>query len=66
MLDKAKAIIADELGEDVAKEVTSATLLESIECDSLEFLELMVRLESELGIPQDKYLKCATIGELLA
>lgn len=60
MESKIAAIIERETGQ----KVTAETRLDAIDCDSLEYLELILTIERELGIPQEAAQAAVTVGDL--
>ena len=64
MYDKLAAYAARQLEID-ASEITPASTIESLGIDSLDIVEMVMDLESELGIELDmEDQKIATFGEL--
>lgn len=58
------AVICRETGAN-PEEIDESTTLESLGVDSLEFLNLMIAIKSEIGeIPQDEYGSLNTIGDI--
>ena len=65
LVEKVKEIIIDELGVE-AKEVTmEADFVNDLKADSLDTVELFLRIEEEFGIeeiPEEEALKISTVG----
>lgn len=65
MFEKIAAYLAEQL--DVpADEITMETTFESLGIDSLDTVEMVMDLESDLGIDLDLEEKVSTVGELVA
>ena len=60
---KIAEVIADHIGGDVA-EVTEETTFEDLGVDSLDTVEMVMRLEEELGVELELEGKFDTVGEL--
>lgn len=54
-------IIERETGQ----KVTAETRLENLDCDSLEYLDLLLAIESELGISSEKAQDFTTVGDFV-
>jgi acyl carrier protein len=64
-LDSARSIIAEELGIE-ASMVTEETQLDSLPMDSLEFVEIILRIRNEIGdISESAIGDCITVGDLV-
>lgn len=65
MLDKVRAIVADELAVDPAEVVPVSTLAE-LGADSLDTIAVLSRIATELDadIPNDRLSAIETVGEL--
>lgn len=59
MIDKVIAIIEREIDETV----TAATRLDSLALDSLGFLDLLLEIEKETGIPSSSSLHFQVVGD---
>jgi acyl carrier protein len=59
MIEKVIALIEQEIGQ----MVTAETRLDALECDSLEFLDLLLSIERELGISNEKAQYFETVGD---
>lgn len=65
MFEKIAAYLAEQL--DVpAEEITMDTTFESLGIDSLDTVEMVMDLESDLGVDLDLDEKVSTVGELVA
>lgn len=60
MLGKVVALIKQEIGQ----QVTAETRLDALDCDSLEYLELILSIERDLGISQEQSQQALTVGDL--
>jgi len=60
---KIAAVIADHTGGDVS-EITEATTFEDLGVDSLDVVEMVMKLEDELGIELELEDKYETVGAL--
>jgi acyl carrier protein len=62
--DKVRACIADVLAVDIAKVAPGASLIEDLGAESLDFLDLVFRLETEFAvkIPRDGIMLTAREG----
>ena len=63
VLEKIKDVIAEHIGGDAAG-ITEATTFEDLGVDSLDTVEMVMRLEEELGIELELEEKYSTVGEL--
>jgi len=61
---KIAAIIADHTGGDV-KEITAETTFEELGVDSLDTVEMVMKLEEELGVEIEMEGKFETVGDLV-
>jgi len=61
---KVKEIVADELGHTPDKVTEESKFVEDLGADSLDTVELVMRLEEEFGceIPDDEAEKIVTVG----
>ena len=64
VFEKIAAIIADHTGGDVS-EITEATTFEDLGVDSLDTVEMVMRLEEDLGVELELEEKFETVGELV-
>ena len=65
MFEKIAAYLAEQL--DVpAEEITMDTTFESLGIDSLDTVEMVMDLESDLGVDLELDEKVSTVGELVA
>lgn len=65
MLDKIKEIVAEHVDEDVTK-ITEETTFKELGIDSLDAVELVMKLEEELDVTLDLDRELQTVGELVA
>ncbi len=65
---KVKAIIVDLLGVEPEKVTPEARFREDLEADSLDLVELIMRLEDEFGsqISDEEAQKIQTVGQAVA
>ena len=63
VLEKIAEIIADNTGGDVSQ-ITEATTFEDLGIDSLDTVEMVMRLEEELDVELELDGKFETVGEL--
>ena len=65
---KVKEIIVDRLGADEAKVTETATFTTDLGADSLETVDLIMKLEQEfdIEIPEDKANTIQTVGDAIA
>lgn len=68
VFDKVKAIIVDLLGVEPEKVTPEARFREDLEADSLDLVELIMRLEDEFGsqISDEEAQKIQTVGQAVA
>jgi len=64
VFEKIAAIIADHTGGDVA-DITEATTFEELGVDSLDIVEMVMRLEEELNVELEMDEKFETVGFLV-
>ena len=64
VFEKIAAIIADHTGGDVS-EITVATTFEELGVDSLDTVEMVMKLEEDLGVELEMEGKFETVGELV-
>ena len=67
VFEKVKAIIADELNIKPEKITMESNLVEDLEADSLDAVEIIVRLEEEfdLEVEDDSAESIKTVGDLV-
>ena len=65
VFEKISQVIADHIGGDAA-DVTEGTTFEDLGVDSLDTVEMVMRLEEELGVELELEGKFNTVGELAA
>ena len=63
IFEKIAAIIADHTGGDVT-EITRDTTFEELGVDSLDTVEMVMKLEEDLGIELEMEGKFETVGDL--
>ena len=63
MLERLSAYLSKEL-DIPAESITRETTFESLHLDSLDTVEMLMELESELGVDLEPEDKITTIGEL--
>ena len=64
VFEKIAAIIADHTGGDVS-EISKETTFEELGVDSLDTVEMVMRLEEDLGIELEMDGKFETVGDLV-
>jgi len=66
-LDKVKEIIASQLNIDAKKIKAEDKIIDDLGADSLDIVELLMKLEEEFGIsiPDEETSKMQTVGEIL-
>ena len=67
VFEKVKKIIAEELNIDAAKITIESNLVEDLEADSLDAVEIIVRIEDEFGLQVDDEAaeSVRTVGDLV-
>ncbi|HIK34471.1 MULTISPECIES: acyl carrier protein [unclassified Thermosynechococcus] len=67
ILEKVKAIVADQLSVDAEKVVPEASFAEDLNADSLDSVELIMALEEAFGvdIPDEEAEKLKTVQDVL-
>ncbi|WP_298615567.1 acyl carrier protein [uncultured Thermosynechococcus sp.] len=67
ILEKVKAIVADQLSVDPEKVVPEASFAEDLNADSLDSVELIMALEEAFGveIPDEEAEKLKTVQDVL-
>ena len=63
VFEKIAGVIADHTGGD-ASEITEETTFEDLGVDSLDIVEMVMRLEEELGVQLELEEKFETVGAL--
>ena len=65
--NKVKAIIVKQLGVDESKVFLEASFVDDLGADSLDTVELIMKLEDEFGveIPDEEAEKIKTVGEVV-
>jgi len=63
VLEKIKVVIAEHIGGD-AGDITEATTFDDLGVDSLDTVEMVMRLEEELGVELELEGRFSTVGEL--
>jgi len=65
--DRARKVIADHLGVDIAKVVDDADIRDDLGADSLDIVELIMAAEEEFGIeiPDDDMDEAWTVADLV-
>ena len=64
IFEKIAAIIADHTGGDIA-DITEATTFEELGVDSLDIVEMVMKLEEDLNIELEMDEKFETVGYLV-
>jgi acyl carrier protein len=66
-LDRVKGIVVELLGVDGDKVTPEARFREDLEADSLDLVELIMKIEEEFGgeISDDEAQKITTVGEVV-
>ena len=64
VFEKLAAIIAEHLDCDAAS-ITAGTTFEELGIDSLDTVEMVMKLEEDLGVEIEMDEKLATVGELV-
>jgi acyl carrier protein len=67
VLEKVRDIVVDELSVDPDQVTEDATFVDDLGADSLDVVELVMRLEEEfdIEIPDDDAEKITTVGEAI-
>ena len=63
VLEKIIEVVAEHIGADAA-DITEATTFEDLGVDSLDTVEMVMRLEEELKVDLELEEKYGTVGEL--
>lgn len=68
ILDKAKAVIVEQLGVDEDVVTDDASFIDDLGADSLDIVELVMALEEEFGIsiPDEQAESIKTVGDAVA
>jgi acyl carrier protein len=63
----ARALIAEELAVPVGRVVDAATFRDDLGADSLDLVELTMRLEErfDIAVSEEEAIACATVGDAL-
>ncbi len=66
MVDKIKAILAEQLDVDVDELTTETDIAKDLNCDSLDVVEILMSIEDEFSveIPDEEIENIKTIGDL--
>jgi acyl carrier protein len=64
---KVKEIVAEQLGKDVSEVTTSASFIDDLGADSLDIVELVMKMEEEFGIeiPDEEAEKIKTVNDVV-
>jgi len=64
---KVKEIVAEQLGKDVNEITTSASFIDDLGADSLDIVELVMKMEEEFGIeiPDEEAEKIKTVNDVV-
>ncbi|PWB62223.1 MAG: acyl carrier protein [Deltaproteobacteria bacterium] len=64
---KVKEIVAEQLGKDVNEVTTSASFIDDLGADSLDIVELVMKMEEEFGIeiPDEEAEKIKTVNDVV-
>lgn len=67
MLDEIAKILSEQLGIPQSKVTLESRIVEDLGADSLDVVELLMRLEDNTGktIPDDKVASIKTVGDLI-
>jgi acyl carrier protein len=65
--DRARRLIAEELGVAVARVTDDASFADDLGADSLDLVELTMRIEEafDIAVSDDEALGCANVGDAL-
>ena len=68
MFDKVQAILAKQLRLDPAKITPESLIMKDLGADSLDILQLLMRIEDEYGlvIPDQALAKFETVGDVVS
>ncbi len=64
---KVKEIVAEQLGKDVNEITTNAAFIDDLGADSLDIVELVMKMEEEFGIeiPDEEAEKIKTVNDVV-
>ncbi|HEY7585333.1 MAG TPA: acyl carrier protein [Candidatus Deferrimicrobiaceae bacterium] len=64
---KVKEIVAEQLGKDEGEITTSASFIDDLGADSLDIVELVMKMEEEFGIeiPDEEAEKIKTVNDVV-
>ncbi len=64
---KVKEIVAEQLGKDVNDITTNASFIDDLGADSLDIVELVMKMEEEFGIeiPDEEAEKIKTVNDVV-
>ncbi|MBI5420385.1 MAG: acyl carrier protein [Deltaproteobacteria bacterium] len=64
---KVKEIVAEQLGKDVNEVTTGASFIDDLGADSLDIVELVMKMEEEFGIeiPDEEAEKIKTVNDVV-
>ncbi|MEK6778544.1 MAG: acyl carrier protein [Candidatus Deferrimicrobiota bacterium] len=64
---KVKEIVAEQLGKDVNEVTTNASFIDDLGADSLDIVELVMKMEEEFGIeiPDEEAEKIKTVNDVV-
>ncbi len=64
---KVREIVAEQLGKDVSEVTTSASFIDDLGADSLDIVELVMKMEEEFGIeiPDEEAEKIKTVNDVV-
>jgi acyl carrier protein len=64
---KVKEIVAEQLGKDVNDITTGASFIDDLGADSLDIVELVMKMEEEFGIeiPDEEAEKIKTVNDVV-
>lgn len=64
---KVKEIVAEQLGKDVNEITTNASFIDDLGADSLDIVELVMKMEEEFGIeiPDEEAEKIKTVNDVV-
>jgi acyl carrier protein len=64
---KVKELVAEQLGKDVNEVTTNASFIDDLGADSLDIVELVMKMEEEFGIeiPDEEAEKIKTVSDVV-
>jgi acyl carrier protein len=64
---KVKEIVAEQLGKDINEVTENASFIEDLGADSLDIVELVMKMEEEFGIeiPDEEAEKIKTVNDVV-